>query len=148
MSSLNKVLLIGRLGADPEVRSTKDGRRIANMRIATSERWTEKGSGEKRENTTWHTVTIFSEGLVRVAEAYLKKGSLCYVEGSLSVRKWVDRAGVERLSTEVTLNGFNSSLVLLGGNHEKPKGNYADKEAVWDDAPAGDFDDFGDKVPW
>ena len=146
--SVNKAIILGRLGQNPEVRATRDGKKVVTLNVATSERWTEKGSGDKRESTEWHKVVIFSEGLCRIAEAYLSKGDQVYLEGKIVTRKWQDKAGADRYSTEIVLQGFNSSLVLLGGNHEKPKGNYADKEAVWDDAPAGDFDDFGDKVPW
>ena len=150
MSSVNRAIILGRLGQNPDVRVTKDGKKVVTLNVATSERWTEKASGEKREATEWHKVVIFSEGLCRIAEAYLSKGDQVYVEGGIKTRKWQDKNGVDRYSTEIVLNGFNSSLVLLGGNHEKPKGNYANKEVAgdWDDAPAGDFDDFGDKVPW
>lgn len=147
MSSVNRCIFIGRLAADPEARTTQTGAKVCNFRLAVSEKWTEKASGEKKESTTWVPVVVWGP-LANVAEAYLKKGSQCYIEGKFSVRKWTDQSGADRYSTEVVLNGFNSSLVLLGGNHEKPKGNYADKEVPWDDAPAGDFDDFGDKVPW
>ena len=146
--SVNKAIILGRLGQNPEVRATRDGKKVVTLNVATSERWTEKGSGDKRESTEWHKVVIFSEGLCRIAEAYLSKGDQVYLEGKIVTRKWQDKAGADRYSTEIVLQGFNSSLVLLGGNHEKPKGNYADKEVPWDDAPAGDFDDFGDKVPW
>ena len=146
--SVNKAIILGRLGRNPDVRVTKDGKKVVTLNVATSERWTDKGSGDKRESTEWHKVVIFSEGLCRVAEAYLSKGDQVYLEGKIVTRKWVDKSGVDRYSTEIVLQGYQAALVLLGGNHEKPKGNYADKEAVWDDAPAGDFDDFGDKVPW
>ena len=146
--SVNKAIILGRLGQNPEVRATRDGKKVVTLNVATSERWTEKGSGDKRESTEWHKVVIFSEGLCRIAEAYLSKGDQVYLEGKIVTRKWQDQSGADRYSTEIVLQGFNSSLVLLGGNHEKPKGDYADKEAVWDDAPAGDFDDFDDKVPW
>ena len=146
--SVNRAIILGRLGQNPEVRATRDGKKVVTLNVATSERWNDKGSGAKREVTAWHRVVIFSEGLCRVAEAYLSKGDQVYLEGKIVTRKWQDQSGADRYSTEVVLQGFNASLVLLGGNHEKPKGNYADKEAVWDDAPVGDFDDFGDKVPW
>jgi single-strand DNA-binding protein len=113
--SVNKVILVGNLGADPEIRRTQDGRPIANLRIATSETWRDKTSGERKEKTEWHRVVIFSEGLCKVAEQYLKKGSKVYLEGSLQTRKWQDQAGQERYSTEVVLQGFNSVLTMLDG---------------------------------
>ncbi|SMC67869.1 single-stranded DNA-binding protein [Rhizobium sp. RU36D] len=116
--SVNKVILIGNLGADPEIRRTQDGRPIANLRIATSETWRDKNSGERREKTEWHTVVIFNEGLCKVAEQYLKKGSTVYVEGALQTRKWQDQNGQDRYSTEVVLQGFNSTLTMLGGRGE------------------------------
>ena len=113
--SVNKVILIGNLGADPEVRHTQDGRPIVNLRVATSESWRDKASGERREKTEWHRVVIFSEGLARVAEQYLKKGSKVYLEGQLQTRKWQDQSGQDRYSTEVVLQGFNSQLTMLDG---------------------------------
>jgi single-strand DNA-binding protein len=111
--SVNKVILIGNLGADPEIRRTQDGRPIANLRVATSESWRDKATGERREKTEWHRVVIFNEGLCRIAEQYLKKGSKVYLEGGLQTRKWTDQQGVERYSTEVVLQGFNSQLTML-----------------------------------
>lgn len=113
--SVNKVILIGNLGADPEIRRTQDGRPIANLRIATSETWRDKATGERKEKTEWHRVVIFNEGLCKVAEQYLKKGSKVYVEGALQTRKWTDQSGVEKFSTEVVLQGFNSVLTMLDG---------------------------------
>src|SRR5579862_6101744 len=113
--SVNKVILIGNLGADPEVRRTQDGRPIVNLRIATSETWRDKNSGERKEKTEWHRVVIFSEGLCRIAEQYLKKGSKVYLEGQLQTRKWTDKDNIERYSTEVVLQGFNSTLTMLDG---------------------------------
>ena len=113
--SVNKVILIGNLGADPEVRRTQDGRPIVNLRIATSESWRDKTTGERKEKTEWHRVVIFSEGLCKVAEQYLKKGSKVYLEGQLQTRKWTDKDNIERYSTEVVLQGFNSSLTMLDG---------------------------------
>ena len=115
MSSVNKVILVGNLGADPEVRSMGDGRSVVNLRLATSDRWKDKSTGEQRERTEWHRVVIFSEGLCRVAENYLKKGSKVYVEGQLHTRKWEDQQGNERYSTEVVLQGFNATLTMLDG---------------------------------
>ncbi len=113
--SVNKVILVGNLGADPEVRHTQDGRPIANLRVATSETWRDKNTGERRERTEWHRVVIFSEGLCRIAEQYLKKGSKIYLEGQLQTRKWEDQSGQERYTTEVVLQGFNSTLTMLDG---------------------------------
>ncbi|MGF0538138.1 single-stranded DNA-binding protein [Agrobacterium sp. ES01] len=113
--SVNKVILIGNLGADPEIRRTQDGRPIANLRIATSESWRDRTSGERREKTEWHTVVIFNEGLCKIAEQYLKKGSTVYIEGQLQTRKWQDQTGNDRYSTEVVLQGFNGNLTMLGG---------------------------------
>ncbi len=113
--SVNKVILIGNLGADPEVRQTQNGKQIANLRLATSESWNDRATGEKRERTEWHRVVIFSEGLARVAAQYLRKGSKVYVEGQLRTRKWQDQSGAERYSTEVVLDGFNSTLTMLDG---------------------------------
>ncbi|GAA6156970.1 single-stranded DNA-binding protein [Pyruvatibacter sp. HU-CL02332] len=113
--SVNKVILIGNLGADPEVRHTQDGKPIVNLRIATSESWRDRNSGERRERTEWHRVVIFSEGLAKIAEQYLKKGSKVYLEGQLQTRKWQDQSGQDRYSTEVVLQGFNSTLTMLDG---------------------------------
>lgn len=113
--SVNKVILVGNLGKDPEIRRTQDGRPIANLRIATSESWRDKTSGEKREKTEWHSVVIFNENLCKVAEQYLRKGAKVYVEGQLQTRKWQDQSGQERYSTEVVLQGFNGTLTMLDG---------------------------------
>jgi single-strand DNA-binding protein len=113
--SVNKVILVGNLGKDPEIRRTQDGRPIANLRIATSETWRDKTSGERREKTEWHSVVIFNENLCKVAEQYLRKGSKVYVEGQLQTRKWQDQQGQERYSTEVVLQGFNGQLTMLDG---------------------------------
>lgn len=113
--SVNKVILVGNLGADPEIKRTQDGRPIANLRIATSESWRDKNTGERKEKTEWHRVVIFSEGLCRVAEQYLKKGAKVYIEGQLQTRKWTDQSGAERYSTEVVLQGFNATLTMLDG---------------------------------
>ena len=113
--SVNKVILIGNLGADPEIRRTQDGRPIANLRVATSESWRDKTSGERKEKTEWHTVKVFNEGLANVAERYLRKGSKVYIEGALTTRKWQDAQGQDRYSTEIVLQGFNSVLTMLDG---------------------------------
>jgi single-strand DNA-binding protein len=111
--SVNKVILVGNLGRDPEIRRTQDGRPIANLRIATSETWRDKATGERREKTEWHSVVVFSEGLCRVVEQYLKKGAKVYIEGSLQTRKWQGQDGQDRYTTEVVLQGFNSVLTML-----------------------------------
>lgn len=119
--SVNKVILIGNLGRDPEIRTTQDGRDIANITIATSESWRDKASGERREKTEWHRVVIFSEGLVTVTRNYLRKGSKVYIEGTLQTRKWTDQSGVEKYSTEVVLQGYGATLTMLdskGGGGE------------------------------
>ncbi len=111
--SINKVILVGNLGADPEIRQTRDGRPICNLRVATSDSWRDKGTGEKREKTEWHRVVIFNEGLCRIAENYLRKGSKVYLEGQLQTRKWQDQSGQDRYTTEVVLQGFNSNMTML-----------------------------------
>jgi single-strand DNA-binding protein len=116
--SVNKVILIGNVGADPEIRRTQDGRPIANLRIATSEQWRDKNSGERREKTEWHTVVVFNEGLCKVVEQYVKKGAKLYIEGALQTRKWQDQGGNDRYSTEVVLQGFGSTLTMLDGRGE------------------------------
>ncbi len=113
--SVNKVILVGNLGKDPEIRRTQDGRPIANLSIATSETWRDKGTGERKEKTEWHRVVIFSEPLCKIVEQYLKKGAKVYIEGALQTRKWTDQSGVEKYSTEVVLQGFNSTLTMLDG---------------------------------
>jgi len=151
--SVNKVILIGNLGADPEVRHTQDGRPIVNLRVATSESWRDRNSGERRERTEWHRVVIFSEGLAKIAEQYLKKGSKVYLEGQLQTRKWQDQSGQDRYSTEVVLQGFNSNLTMLdsrgegggmGGGMSRDMGGSrpaAAASAAADDFGGGDFDD-------
>ena len=123
--SVNKVILIGNLGADPEVRNFQNGGKVCNLRIATSETWKDRNTGERREKTEWHSVAIFQEGLVRVAEQYLKKGSKVYIEGKLQTRKWQDQSGQDRYSTEVVLQGFGGVLTMLDGRGEGGSGgNY------------------------
>ncbi|MDB5525198.1 MAG: ssb [Rhizobium sp.] len=120
--SVNKVILVGNLGADPEIRRTQDGKAIVNLSVATSENWRDRNSGERREKTEWHRVVIFNEGLAKVAEQFLKKGSKVYLEGQLQTRKWTDQAGVDKYSTEVVLQNFNSNLTLLDGRQDGPGG--------------------------
>jgi len=116
--SVNKVILVGNLGKDPEVRTLNSGDRVANLRIATSESWRDKSTGERKEKTEWHQVVIFNDNLVKVAENYLKKGSTVYIEGSLQTRKWTDQQGVEKYSTEIVLQKFRGELTMLGGRGE------------------------------
>ena len=113
--SVNKVILVGNLGKDPEVRRMQSGDAVVNFSLATSETWRDKSSGERKEKTEWHRVVIFNEGLCKVAEQYLKKGAKVYIEGALQTRKWTDQSGVEKYSTEVVLQGFNSTLTMLDG---------------------------------
>jgi single-strand DNA-binding protein len=113
--SVNKVILVGNLGKDPEIRRTQDGRPVANLSVATSESWKDKNTGERKEKTEWHRVVIFNEGLCRIAEQYLKKGAKVYLEGALQTRKWTDKDGNDKYSTEVVLQGFNSQLTMLDG---------------------------------
>jgi single-strand DNA-binding protein len=113
--SVNKVILVGNLGKDPEIRNFQNGGKVANFSIATSESWKDKNTGEKREKTDWHNVAIFNEGLVRVAEQYLRKGSKVYIEGQLQTRKWTDQSGTDKYTTEVVLQNYNGTLVMLDG---------------------------------
>ena len=125
--SINKVILVGNLGKDPEVRSTSDGRELVNLTIATSESWKDKSSGERKEKTEWHRVVIFNDGLVTVAKNYLKKGSKVYLEGSLQTRKWQDKDGQDKYSTEVVLQGYGSNLTMLdkpGDRNRESGGEY------------------------
>jgi len=152
--SVNKVILVGNLGADPEIRRTQDGRPVANLRVATSESWRDKASGERREKTEWHRVVIFNEGLCRIAEQYLKKGSKVYLEGGLQTRKWQDQSGADRYTTEVVLQGFNSVLTMLdsrrdggeGGDYASANGDFGQR------GPAGGgkaFDkELDDEIPF
>nr|WP_321457094.1 single-stranded DNA-binding protein [uncultured Cohaesibacter sp.] len=122
--SVNKVILVGNLGADPDIRRTQDGRPICNLSVATSESWKDRNSGERRERTEWHRVVIFNEGLCRVAEQFLRKGSKVYLEGQLQTRKWQDQNGQDRYSTEVVLQGFNGNLTMLDNRGEGSGGNF------------------------
>jgi single-strand DNA-binding protein len=117
--SVNKVILVGNLGKDPEVRHTQDGKAIVSFSIATTESWRDKSSGERKEKTEWHRIVVFNEGIAKVAEQYLKKGSSVYIEGSLQTRKWTDKDGAEKYTTEIVLQNYNSTLTMLGS---KPGG--------------------------
>jgi single-strand DNA-binding protein len=120
--SVNKVILVGNLGRDPEVRSFQNGGKVANLRIATSERWRDRNTGENKERTEWHSVAIFNENLVRIAEQYLRKGSTVYIEGQLETRKWQDQSGQDRYTTEVVLRPYRGEMTLLGGRGESGGG--------------------------
>jgi single-strand DNA-binding protein len=149
MSSVNKVILVGNVGKDPEVRHTQDGKAIVNLSIATSETWRDKASGERKEKTEWHRVVIFNEGLARVAEAYVKKGSKLYVEGQLQTRKWTDKDGVEKYSTEVVLQNFRGELVLLGDKGERQEQTAGDIEKeVQKTFPSAKAKDLDDEIPF
>lgn len=137
--SVNKVILVGNLGADPEIKRTQDGRPIANLRIATSESWRDRATGERKEKTEWHRVVIFNEGLCKVAEQYLRKGAKVYIEGQLQTRKWTDQNGAERYSTEVVLQNFNSNLTMLDGR----SGGGGGGGGYGDDNSGGDFGSSG-----
>ncbi len=141
--SVNKVILIGNLGADPEIRRTQDGRPVANLRLATSESWKDKTSGERKEKTEWHRVVIFNENLCRIAEQYLKKGSKVFIEGALQTRKWQDQSGQDRYSTEVVLQGFRGELTLL----DRAGGAGAGAGGGGGDYSADDGGDFGSPGP-
>lgn len=138
--SLNKVMLIGHAGADPEIRRTQDGRPIASLRLATSEQWRDKTSGERREKTEWHTIVVFSEPLCKVVESYVRKGAKLYIEGQLQTRKWQDQNGNDRWSTEIVLQGFSATLTMLdraNGTGYRPGGNGADDYGMDADRAAG-----------
>jgi single-strand DNA-binding protein len=139
--SVNKVILIGNLGADPEIRRTQDGRPIANLRLATSESWKDKSTGERKEKTEWHRVVIFNENLCKIAEQYLKKGSKVFIEGALQTRKWQDQSGQDRYSTEVVLQGFRGELTLLD-SRGSGAGSSGGGDFAGDDA-GGDFGSSG-----
>ncbi|MBI1365173.1 MAG: single-stranded DNA-binding protein [Alphaproteobacteria bacterium] len=146
--SVNKVILIGNLGADPEVRQTQDGRPIVNLRVATSETWKDRNTGERREKTEWHRVVIFSEGLARIAEQYLRKGSKVYIEGQLQTRKWTDQNGQDRYSTEVVLQGFNSALTMLDGRREGGGSSDFGGESRQSGAGGGQNFELDDDIPF
>ncbi len=155
--SINKVILIGNLGADPEIRSMQDGRPVCNLRVATSENWKDKSTGERRERTEWHRVVIFNEGLCRIAEQYLKKGSKVYLEGQLQTRKW-EKDGQDHYSTEVVLQGFNSTLTMLdsregGSSYAGNNGNGGSSDfgrsGPMDSGGGGSFEkEIDDEIPF
>jgi single-strand DNA-binding protein len=153
--SVNKVILVGNLGADPEIKRTQDGRPIANLSIATSDTWRDKNTGERKEKTEWHRVVIFNEGLCRIAEQYLKKGAKVYLEGQLQTRKWQDKDGKDRYSTEVVLQNFNSALTMLDGKNsggsfgaDDSGGDFGSSAPPRRVAAGGRNDDMNDDIPF
>ena len=146
--SLNKVLLIGRLGADPEIKQMVNGKNVARLSLATSQSWKDKNTGEKKQKTEWHRVVIFNEGLVNVVQQYLKKGSQVYIEGQLSTRKWRDeQSGQDKYSTEVVIQGYNSSLTMLGGRSENENKNQNTSSLTKDETPSTS-NDLDDEIPF
>ena len=146
--SLNKVLLIGRLGADPEIKQMVNGKNVARLSLATSQSWKDKNTGEKKQKTEWHRVVIFNEGLVNVVQQYLKKGSQVYIEGQLSTRKWKDeQSGQDKYSTEVVIQGYNSSLTMLGGRSGIENDNQNTRSLTNDEAPSTS-NDLDDEIPF
>ena len=151
--SVNKVIIIGNVGRDPEVRSFQNGGKVCNLTVATSEAWKDKASGERKEKTEWHRVTIYNEGLVRIAEQYLKKGSKVYIEGQLQTRKWQDQSGADKYSTEIVLQGFNGTLTMLDGPSGEAKGGNYDAPNQGDKEPSGGGNansgrDLDDEIPF
>ena len=146
--SLNKVLLIGRLGADPEIKQMVNGKSVARLSLATSQSWKDKNTGEKKEKTEWHRIVVFNEGLVNVVQQYLKKGAQVYIEGQLSTRKWKDeKTGQDKYSTEVLIQGFNSSLTMLGGGNQNQVSSQDTKENFNQDSPPSQ-NDLDDDIPF
>ena len=146
--SLNKVLLIGRLGADPEIKQMVNGKSVARLSLATSQSWKDKNTGEKKEKTEWHRIVVFNEGLVNVVQQYLKKGAQIYVEGQISTRKWKDeQSGQDKYSTEVVIQSYNSSLTMLGGGNQNNISSQSDKQTI-DDASQADPSGLDDDIPF
>ena len=139
--SVNKVILVGNLGKDPEIRRTQDGKAIANLTLATSESWRDKSSGERKEKTEWHRVVIFNDALCKIAEQYLKKGSKVYLEGALQTRKWTDKDGVEKYSTEVVLQGFGGTLTMLDSPKEQQRDDAPQRAAPIKKRTEAELDD-------
>ena len=145
--SVNKVILLGNLGRDPDIRATQDGNKIVNLSIATSERWKDRNSGEQREKTEWHRVVVFNEGLVNVVQQYLKKGAQVYVEGQLTTRKWKDeQSGQDKYSTEILIQGYNSSLTMLGGGNQNSIPSQDNKQSFDDSSMAQN--ELDDDIPF
>jgi single-strand DNA-binding protein len=157
MAGVNKVILVGNLGADPEIRSLNSGDRVANLRLATSESWRDRATGERKERTEWHRVVIFNENIVKVAENYLKKGSKVYLEGSIQTRKWQDQSGQEKFSTEIVLQKFRGELIMLDGKGEGAaegmgggySGGFSSGPRAGGSGPREDFSaDLDDEIPF
>lgn len=150
MSSLNKVQLIGNLGKDPEVRTFNNGGKVCNFSIATSEEWRDKQTREKKSKTEWHNISVLSDGLVGICERYLKKGSKVYIEGKLQTRKWKDRDGNDRYSTEVALSSFGSKLIMLGGNEggDRSSGSRSNNQSSRREEPSKEDFDLDDEIPF
>ena len=147
--SLNKVLLIGRLGADPEVKQMVNGKSVARLSVATSQSWKDKNTGEKKEKTEWHRIVVFNEGLVNVVQQYLKKGAQIYVEGQLTTRKWKDeQSGQDKYSTEIIIQGYNSSLTMLGGGSSGGISNNTSKQITNDETSQEQQNDLDDEIPF
>ena len=157
--SVNKVILVGNVGKDPEVRQFQNGGQVCSFSLATSENWKDKNTGERREKTEWHRISVFSEGLIRVVQSYVKKGSKLYIEGQLETRKWQDQNGQDRYSTEVVLRGFGATLTMLDGRNSEGGGGYAQESVAYGnqgqggprqmEGPAQDFSqDFDDEIPF
>ena len=146
--SLNKVLLIGRLGADPEIKEMVNGKSVARLSLATSQSWKDKNTGEKKEKTEWHRIVVFNEGLVNVVKQYLKKGAQIYIEGQISTRKWKDeKSGLDKYSTEVVIQGYNSSLTMLGGGNSSSLSNQDSTQSIENTSQASQ-NDLDDEIPF
>ncbi|MGB4192256.1 MAG: single-stranded DNA-binding protein [Rickettsiales bacterium] len=146
VNSINKVTLVGNVGRDPEIRTTQDGKEIASITLATSESWKDKSSGERKERTEWHRIVIFSDGLVNIVKNYVKKGSKLYIEGALQTRKWVDNSGVERYTTEIVLQGYSASLLMLDNNK-----NHSDNQSSSSNSSFGssfNAEEIDDEIPF
>ena len=147
--SLNKVQIIGRLGADPEIKQMVNGKNVARLSVATSQSWKDKSSGERKEKTEWHRVVIFNEGLVNIVQQYLKKGANVYLEGQLSTRKWRDeKSGQDKYSTEIVLQGYNSSLTMLGGKSSSNINESSQASSLPNDQMSQDNSDLDDEIPF
>ena len=147
--SVNKVILIGNLGRDPEVRTFQNGGKVCNFSIATSETWKDRNSGERQERTNWHNIAIFNENLAQIAEQYLQKGSKVYVEGQLETRKWQDQAGNDRYTTEVVLRNFRGELTLLDGRNENNNSNFSETASIDDESSDKVLtNDIDDEIPF
>ena len=147
--SVNKVILIGNLGRDPEVRTFQNGGKVCNFSIATSETWKDRNSGERQERTNWHNIAIFNENLAQIAEQYLRKGSKVYVEGQLETRKWQDQAGNDRYTTEVVLRNFRGELTLLDGRNENSNSNFSENASINDESSDKVLtNDIDDEIPF